>query len=149
VERQTVVKALAAMLRASLCVVLFFVTAQANDNGVAITPPMGWRSWNCFHGDVSDELMRTQIDALNVKRPVKGANSAMSLLDLGFNRLGIDDGWQACGEGSMVQPGGTFHDSAGKPLVNKTKFPFGLRALTDYASSKGIELGFYWNNVRT
>jgi hypothetical protein len=90
--------------------------------------------------------MRAQVDALNVKRPVKGATASQSLLDLGFNRLGIDDGWQACGTGSMVQPGGTFHDDAGKPLVNKTKFP-SLKALTEYATSKGVDLGFYWNNV--
>ena len=118
--------------------------AHALENGIYWeSPPMGWRSWNAFHGDVSDTIIRQQIDALVLKRPVRGSDSPLSLLDLGYSRIGIDDGWQACNTGS--EPPSSFHDSTGKPLVNKTKFP-DLRKLSDYAASQGVELGFYWNN---
>ena len=31
--------------------------ATANDNGLALTPPMGWRNWNQYEGDVDQDLM--------------------------------------------------------------------------------------------
>ena len=42
-----------------------------------------------------------------------------SLLELGFERIGIDGGWMACGAGV----GGSWHTAAGRPLVNETLFP--------------------------
>ena len=30
----------------------------AADNGLAQTPPMGWRSWNCFLGDISEAKIK-------------------------------------------------------------------------------------------
>lgn len=36
-----------------LFAILFIVSSvYAIDNGLGITPPMGWRSWNCFGGNV-------------------------------------------------------------------------------------------------
>jgi alpha-galactosidase len=74
------------LLFAALCAVTL-----ALDNGLAITPPMGWRSWNCDHGDVTDEKIRMTIDAI-----VKPGPGGVSLADVGFGRVGVDDGWQAC-----------------------------------------------------
>ena len=37
--------------------------AAGLDNGLAITPPMGWRSWNAMHGDVDDPKIRSTVDA--------------------------------------------------------------------------------------
>lgn len=69
-----------------------------------------------------------------MKRPVRTcdplcSDEHKSLLDLGFVHAGIDDGWQACGS-FTVEPSGApaFHDAAGKPIVNATKFP-DLKAL--------------------
>jgi len=31
--------------------------ATANDNGLALAPPMGWRNWNQYEGDVDQDLM--------------------------------------------------------------------------------------------
>ena len=95
---------------------------------VASAPPMGWRSWNCFKLDVSQLRMLKQADALN--------NSG--LLASGFSEIGVDDGWQACG--SVVN--GSFHDAAGKPLVNKTLFP-DLKGMVATAKSKGVRMGWY------
>ena len=63
----------------------------ALDNGLALTPPMGWRSWNCFHGEVNDSAIRATIDAITDRsRTVDGKPT--SLADLGFDSVGIDDG---------------------------------------------------------
>ena len=79
-------------------VVVPCMLVHALDNGLAKTPPMGWRSWNCYHGDVSDVQIRATIDAVTQKtRSVDGIPH--SLVDLGFVHVGIDDGWQACGTG--------------------------------------------------
>lgn len=112
----------------------------ALNNGLALTPPMGWRSWNCYHIGVTDSVIRATIDAVVAKaRKVDGVPT--SLQDLGFNSVGIDDGWQACGTGHKK----SFHASDGTPLVNKTKFP-DLHALVSYAHSKNVKIGWYDNN---
>jgi len=113
------------------------------DNGVGLTPPMGWRSWNCMHGDISDARIRATVDAITSRhRTVGGVGT--SLADLGFDRVGIDDGWQACNRGKNLS-GGTFHADDGTPLVNKTLFP-NLASLVAFAKSRGVKMGWYINN---
>lgn len=38
--------------------------ASAMHNGLGLTPPMAWRSWNAFHNDISQTIIEAQIDAL-------------------------------------------------------------------------------------
>lgn len=69
----------------------FLVPVLAIDNGYGITPPMGWRSWNCYAGDISDSKMRAVVDAMVSKnRLVDGVPT--SLLEVGYDHCGIDDG---------------------------------------------------------
>ena len=53
-------KALASMFSslAPLLAALLLHSSAALDNGLALTPPMGWRSWNCYHGDVSEDKIK-------------------------------------------------------------------------------------------
>lgn len=67
--------------------------------------------------------------------------SAISLYDLGFQRIGIDDGWQACGEGVN----GSFHNADGHYMYNFTRFP-NMTDLVLYARSKGVAMDAYHNN---
>lgn len=109
-------------------------------NCLAQTPPMGWRSWNAF-GSLTDQTMLTQqIDAL-VARKFSINGKPTSLWDLGYVRVGEDDGWEACGTGVN----GSFHDASGVALVNASKFP-DMKGLVDYAHSKGVLFDFYRNN---
>ena len=101
-------------MRTYLLCAFAFVCVVANDNGLALTPPMGWRSWNCMLQNVSQERIFAQVEALVERR-----NGRASLLELGYSHLGIDDGWQACGTGFNH----SFHDANGRPLVNLTRFP--------------------------
>ena len=114
-----------------------FSSALALDNGLALTPPLGWRSWNCDQGRISDALIRSQVGGLLTKR------DGVSLLDLGFAHAGIDDGWQACNS-YTVEPSGSpaFHNANGSVNVNLTRFPDLKQLVTDMAAVN-IKLGWY------
>jgi alpha-galactosidase len=89
------------------------------DNGLARTPPMGWNSWNHFHGRVEDKVVREIADAM--------VSSGMK--DAGYIYVNIDDTWEAG------------RDANGNIQTNK-KFP-DMKALADYVHSKGLKLGIY------
>ena len=47
------------------CAALLLITSvYAADNGRAITPPMGWRSWNLFGANVNQALMEKIMDGV-------------------------------------------------------------------------------------
>jgi len=98
---------------------------------IALTPPLGWNSWNCFAGAVNAEKIKAAADAM-----VKSG-----LINYGWTYINIDDCW-------MVKPGsddpmlkGELRDSKGMILTNK-KFP-NMKELADYVHSKGLKIGTY------
>ena len=131
-------------------------SAVGLDNGLALQPPLGWRSWNAFQGGIDDRLIRGQLAAMLTERPARRCDSnsnsnscrttPTSLLGLGFTHAGIDDGWQACNS-YAVQPSGSpaFHGADGSVNVNLTRFPDLARLARD-AAAQGIDLGWYNNN---
>ena len=86
---------------------------------IALTPPMGWNSWNCFAGAVDDAKVRSAADAM----------VASGLINQGWAYINIDDTW----EGKR--------DANGNILSNE-KFP-DMKALVDYVHSKGLKIGIY------
>jgi alpha-galactosidase len=88
-------------------------------NGLALTPPMGWNSWNKFAGRVDDKSVREMADAI--------ASSGMR--DAGYIYVNIDDTWEAG------------RDANGNILTNE-KFP-DMKALAGYVHSKGLKIGIY------
>lgn len=91
----------------------------AGKNKLALTPPMGWNSWNCFAGVVDDEKIRTTADLFIQK----------GLAAHGYQYVNIDDCWQK------------EHDANGK-MVSNERFP-DMKALCDYVHSKGLKIGIY------
>src|SRR4051812_34348638 len=83
------------------------ITAQTQptDAALALTPPMGWNSWNAFRLQISDAIIRTQADAL-VKSGMK---------DAGYNYVVIDGGWEGThdAEGIFHSNPETFPDMKG------------------------------------
>lgn len=88
-------------------------------NGLALTPPMGWNSWNHFADRVDDSIIREAADAL-----VKSGLAAA-----GYTYINIDDCWE----------GG--RDAEGR-LIPNAKFP-DMKALADYVHARGLKLGIY------
>ena len=71
-----------------------------------------WRSWNAFHENFNQTTIRETIDALVAKsNSVDGVPT--SLKDLGYDMVGIDEGWEGCGLGAD----GTQHYANGTPAV--------------------------------
>ena len=108
-------------------------------NGLAKTPPLAWRSWNAFHANINQDTFTTAIDAILKKLTVAGHDAPVSLYDLGFTSVGIDEGWEGCGAGVN----GTQHYVNGTPAVNN-KFP-DLASLVKYAHDRKVEIGWYQN----
>ncbi len=88
---------------------------------VALTPPMGWNSWNHFGCNVSEELIRETADAM--------VSSGMR--DVGYQYVVIDDCWQVS------------RDASGTIVADPQRFPHGIKALADYVHSKGLKFGIY------
>jgi alpha-galactosidase len=71
---------------------------------IALTPPMGWSSWNCWGDAVSQERVLSSARAMVEK----------GLRDHGWTYINIDDGWQGPrgGEFNAIQPNKKFPDMA-------------------------------------
>jgi len=104
-----------------LAAALFGQEKPAASANLALTPPMGWNSWNKFACNVSDELIRGMADAL-VKSGMKQA---------GYQYVVIDDCWQVS------------RDAEGNIVADPQRFPAGIKALADYVHSLGLKFGIY------
>ncbi|GAA1805405.1 ricin-type beta-trefoil lectin domain protein [Luedemannella flava] len=111
-----------AVLAAGGAVALNLPSAQALDNGVGRTPPMGWNSWNTFGCNINESLIRGMADAM--------VNSGMR--DAGYQYVVVDDCW--------MNPN---RDSSGNLQGDPSRFPSGMKALGDYIHSKGLKFGIY------
>ncbi|KAJ8612698.1 hypothetical protein CTAYLR_008949 [Chrysophaeum taylorii] len=128
----------------NLVVMLLLIRVGSGiDNGLGMRPPMGWRSWNLFGANVSQELMEKIMEGMVSKsRFVDGIPT--SLADLGYRDVGLDDNWQSCG--SYGPEAYTFHASGGLfPVVNGALFP-DMIAMTTKAHSLNLTAGWYLNN---
>lgn len=90
-------------------------------DSLALTPPMGWNSWNFFEARVSELVIMDMADAM----------VANGMKDAGYQYLIIDDFWV----------GG--RDEHNQLFPNKERFPNGMKYLADYVHSKGLKLGIY------
>jgi alpha-galactosidase len=89
--------------------------------GLALTPPMGWNSWNKFGCDVSEKLIKEIADAI--------VSSGMK--DAGYEYVVIDDCWQVD------------RDENGNIVPDPERFPNGMKHVVDYVHSLGLKFGIY------
>lgn len=94
-------------------------TLEAGDK-LALTPPMGWNSWNAFGVNVSDAQVRASARIL-----VESGLAAK-----GWSSVNIDDGWQAAARASDGE------------LPGNERFP-DMPALGRYLHSLGLRFGIY------
>ena len=98
------------------------VSTAALYHRLAMTPPIGWNSWNVFQGNIDEEKLQCVADAL----------VASGMRDAGYEYLILDDGWMA-----------DQRDSAGNLVADPAKFPSGMKALADYVHARGLKFGIY------
>jgi alpha-galactosidase len=113
--------ALALPLVVLMAAVLPSSRTDAYDNGLGLTPPMGWNTWNRFHCDIDEALVR---------------ETARVMVDSGLHKRGyqyvnLDDCWQVS------------RDSSGHIIEDRKKFPSGIPALAEYVHSLGLKFGLY------
>jgi hypothetical protein len=86
-----------------------------------LPPTMGWSSWNTFALNISDKIIEDQADAM-VKTGLKAA---------GYEYINIDDGfWEGRGKDGQL-------------IINRKRFPNGMRAVADYIHKLGLKAGMY------
>ncbi|PTN05041.1 NPCBM/NEW2 domain-containing protein [Mangrovibacterium marinum] len=100
-------------------------------NKIALTPPMGWNSWNCFAGEVSAEKIKRAADAM-----VKSG-----LVNHGWTYINIDDFWQNNRDSKDPSLRGDLRDKDGN-IVPNARFD-DMKALADYVHSLGLKIGLY------
>ncbi|MGO1056822.1 NPCBM/NEW2 domain-containing protein [Crossiella sp. CA198] len=98
--------------------------AVAIDDGLALTPPMGFNNWNTTHCRAEfNEKMITDMADIFVDRGLKAA---------GYSYVNIDDCWalpQRTADGNLVP--------------DPVRFPRGIKWLADYVHAKGLKFGIY------
>lgn len=104
---------------------IHYTKDEMYNNGAALTPPMGWSSWNLF---------RHRIDE-NVFLSIAKAMSESGLKDAGYIYINIDDCWQS-----------SMRDENGRMQGDLTTFPHGIKWLVDKVNKLGLKLGIYSSN---
>ena len=95
------------------------------NNGVALTPPMGWSSWNTFRHTIDENLIKEIADAMK----------KTGLLDAGYQYINLDDCWQS-----------SLRTAEGKLQGDLTRFPRGIKPLVEDLNNDGFKVGLYTSN---
>lgn len=98
---------------------------------IALTPPMGWNSWNCFAGEVSAEKVKRAAEAM-----VKSG-----LVNHGWTYINIDDFWQNNRDSKDPSLRGKLRDEDGNIIPN-SRFN-DMKGLADYVHGLGLKIGLY------
>ncbi len=87
---------------------------------IALTPPMGWNSWNVWGNTVNQEKVEAAAWAM----------VESGLADYGWSYINIDDGWQGLRGGAYnaIQPNGKFPD---------------MKGMVDRIHALGLKAGIY------
>jgi hypothetical protein len=129
-------RGLAALLVAVPMIAVAVVSAPpagAQDNGLGLTPLLGWSSWSFIRRTPTADKIEAQADAM----------VSSGLKDVGYRNVNVDDFWYQC-PGSQ----GPNVDEFGRWVIDATKFPSsgsrnGIQAVADYVHSKGLKFGLY------
>ncbi|MFD8705633.1 alpha-galactosidase [Kitasatospora sp. NPDC059648] len=147
------------------------IPAVALGNGNALTPPMGWNSWNSIGAYVTENQVKQTIDFM----------AANGLVQAGYDTVTVDDGWSMrhrdgqttdfakTADGAMQlydangtpvsgADGGGNDTTSGHLLPAPDQFPAqtvdgrtvnGIQYLAWYAHSKGMKFGLYATDTYT
>ena len=100
-------------------------TKENYNNNAALTPPMGWSSWNTFKNHIDENLIIETADAVK----------ASGLLDAGYGYINLDDCWHS-----------SMRDENGRLQGDLTTFPHGIESLVKTLNEKGFKVGIYSSN---
>ena len=106
---------------------------------IAVTPPMGWNSWDCYGAAVTEETVRANADY-----------TAKHLKPYGWEYIVVDIEWfQPTASSHAYEPFSDLSmDSFGRLIPAVNRFPSsadgkGFRPLADYIHSLGLKFGIH------
>ena len=107
--------------------------AHAENNGVGLTPALGWSSWSYVRHDPTAAVIDAQADAMK----------SSGLEAAGYQYVNIDDFWYQC-PGSQ----GPAVDQYGRWVTNATEFPpsgstNGIAVVASHVHADGLKFGIY------
>ena len=94
-------------------------------NGVALTPPMGWSSWNTFKNRIDESLIYDTAKAM----------VDSGLKDAGYTYVNLDDNWHS-----------SLRDENGDLQGDLTTFASGIPSLVKRINELGLKVGIYSSN---
>ena len=100
-------------------------TTEKYDNGTALTPPMGWSSWNSFRTEITEEKILQTAEAMKKS----------GLLETGYNYVNLDDCWHS-----------SMRDKDGRLQGDLATFPRGIKPLVEDLNKMGFKAGIYSSN---
>ncbi|CAH1391697.1 unnamed protein product [Nezara viridula] len=115
-------------------VALFFDIVHGLDNGLALTPPMGWNTWERFRCTIDCELCPNECISERLIKRTCDLMVSGGYLEAGYEYIVIDDCWSA-----------KMRDKDGNLQPNNTRFPKGILDLSRYLHSRGMKFGIYAN----
>ena len=98
---------------------------------IALTPPMGWNSWNCFASAVTEGKVRAAAKAMG----------ECGLVNHGWQYINVDDFWQVHRDSKDETLQGPRRGPDGRILPNP-RFP-DMAGLTEYIHGLGLKAGLY------
>lgn len=100
-----------------------FGVALGLQNGLGLTPQMGWSSWNHYKCNINETVIKSAAYML----------ATSGLRDLGYVYVNIDDCW-------AMQEG---RGPARQLIPDPIRFPSGISGLAEYIHGLGLKLGLY------
>ena len=104
---------------------IHYTKDELYNNGAALTPPMGWSSWNIFRHNINENVI------LDIAKAVKESG----LADAGYIYINLDDCWQS-----------SMRDENGKMQGDFSTFPHGIKWLVEQINALGLKVGIYSSN---
>ena len=95
------------------------------ENNAAMTPPMGWSSWNTFRNHIDDKLLVETAQAMKDN----------GLIEAGYKYINLDDCWHS-----------SMRDENGDLQGDLTRFPEGIPTLVEKLNAFGLKVGIYSSN---
>ncbi|MEL0455896.1 NPCBM/NEW2 domain-containing protein [Flavobacteriaceae bacterium SZ-1-7] len=127
-------------------ILLGFMTLAQNGNELpfqkwALTPPMGWNSWDCFGPSVVESEVKANADYMAAN--LKASGWEYIVVDIRWYVDNEDDGhYNAFNNSTFV------YDEFGRYLPSPTRFPsstggMGFKPLADYVHGLGLKFGIH------
>jgi len=111
--------------------------ALCSKNGLALTPPMGFLSWERFRCNIDCENDPENCISEKLYKAMADRLVADGYKAVGYEYVNIDDCWPAASR-----------DGNGRLVPDPVRFPSGIKGLADYMHARGLKLGIYsaWSN---